>query len=511
MSEEKKSPKLIQKNVEILLGQFRKSFSLPPSDSITGVTKQVLLKCIENNVWTIPLTLDSIFVHLVEYFKNRDGMQDEEIERSHKFVELFLIKHEREYFRFSDQYFEDRGKYITNYKGDPNSQTLNLEKEIFALFDLATQLANRVFKSKTIRAEHLILSFSSRKIGNLKEYFSIWQIDLEGHLYDWVISMDLSVDELKQWQAAFSFIEVEVNIKGVIRAKLEREEQEEEKKAKVKKKPEEEEEAEEEEEGNTQIDEAIYLGILGRAHSRGDQPTSKVEEDLLGRDHTVKALAEMIADEKQGTPFTIGLLGNWGAGKSTVMKMLEDVLKKREDKKRFLFADFNAWEYERTSNLEAGLAQEVVSSLVSNLDAKEKWRVRVEFAVREHGPKVLRSLIYAALILTGILIEIIWVVSNLKDAETIEVLLKTIFGGGLVFTSIKFWNHYKKFYEHPLSVELRTYLKLPSYGEHLGLIPVLKRHIKSLCQIRLGTPKERNEKHDQVFGRYSHFLYNCFF
>ncbi len=240
---------------------------------------------------------------------------------------------------------------------------------------------------------------------------------------------------------------------------------------------------------------------LGRTPSRADEPASRAEDDLLGRKHLVEALSEMIADENQGTPFTIGLLGRWGAGKSTVMKMLQDVLKKRVDGDRFKFAEFNAWEYERTDNLGAGLAQEVVRSLVEPLGVKKKLLLRYEFALREHGPKVLFSLGFAMLILLGVFIEIILIASNLMESGK-DWWFETLFGGGLFVLTLKLWDHYKKLYEHPLSVELRTYLKLPNYGKHLGLIPVLKRHIRILCQIRLGTVQKRKDKRKEELEKW---------
>lgn len=42
-----------------------------------------------------------------------------------------------------------------------------------------------------------------------------------------------------------------------------------------------------------------------------------------------------------------------------------------------------------------------------------------------------------------------------------------------------------KIIEHPISVELETYLSLPNYRKHLGLVPVLRRHINTLCSLRL--------------------------
>ncbi len=52
-----------------------------------------------------------------------------------------------------------------------------------------------------------------------------------------------------------------------------------------------------------------------------------------------------------------------------------------------------------------------------------------------------------------------------------------------------FWKKLTSLLEHPVAVNLQTYLKLPEYGEHLGLIPVLRSDIAQLCELELGTHK----------------------
>ncbi|MZH03169.1 MAG: hypothetical protein F3745_07200 [Nitrospinae bacterium] len=255
--------------------------------------------------------------------------------------------------------------------------------------------------------------------------------------------------------------------------------------------------------------EALFMSReeLGRSPAGVDKPAERLEDDLLGRKNDVKALAEMIADEKQGTPFTIGLLGRWGEGKSTVMHMLKDALEKRKDGHRFKFAKFNAWEYERTSNLSAGLAQEVTRSLIEPLGFWDEWRLRFEFALREHKYKALTPIISLLMItylgLLGVFISM-WVNPNTGMGENwwYEGIFASFFSLPLAF-----WYYFKKLSEHPLSVELSTYLRLPSYGEHLGLIPVLKRHIATLCQIRLGTNKERNNNRKEVLGMWDSLIF----
>ena len=560
----KRRPKFTQQKIDSILDQLKKALPLPPSKSFLKATESALEIFIERNFWHVLISLDSIFYNLIEFSKKPGVVNDfKEMRQSHLFANLFLRKYQTQYSLFAGIYIRDRENYT---KGTPISKKpkIEIDDEAGILFEQAVKLAKNIFSSKMIQGEHLLLSFFSPLFPRLREFFVEQGVVKEELLLEWIKAMNLSIEELSVWRKAFEFIECEVDLDNYI-AKREKErpatrdevqevtreikELTQEMKAgeeninetldaletleeslsidgrgvdNQQKSENDDEEVENwrdwetpdtdddlnyeshKEEGSEKK-EVTALVIsreeLGRTPAQADEPASKLDNDLLGRKNLVEALAELIADKNQGTPFTIGLLGRWGAGKSTVMKMLQDVLRSREDGQRFKFAEFNAWEYERTDNLEAGLAQEVVRSLVEPLGFRKKLSLRYEFALREHGPKVLISLIFAALIFSGIFAEFALVISKL-GVENKEWWFETIFGGGLVLLSLKLWDHYKKVYEHPLSVELRTYLKLPDYGKHLGLIPVLKRHIRTLCHIRLGTPQEQREKRKEELKKW---------
>ncbi len=246
----------------------------------------------------------------------------------------------------------------------------------------------------------------------------------------------------------------------------------------------------------TSVDPAPVAELdYGRVASKNDQPA---DTDLLGHGHLVRALGAMLADPTQGTPFTIGLLGAWGTGKSTVMNLLKKHLEAM-DEGRFIFAYFNAWEYERTENLPAGLAQEVVGAFVEKGSWWDTLKLRLEFALREHGIGALRIAFYAT-VAAGIPLLLVWAIGLGEPPTAFKNAIGYGAAGGLVGLGVYLWRSLKNVVEHPLSVQLRTYLKLPSYGEHLGLIPVLKRHIETLGEIRLGTHAWRMQKRKKALG-----------
>ena len=210
--------------------------------------------------------------------------------------------------------------------------------------------------------------------------------------------------------------------------------------------------------------------LRGAAVSLGG---SMSNEDLLGREMLVNAMADIIASPGQDTPFTIGLLGDWGSGKSNVMHLLRNKLGARADYERFYFADFNAWEYEHTDNMAAGVAQEVLKGFLERKTTWEKFVIKWKFGKLENG--VLLPLILLSVFVVAVtsLIMIFqgesqgWVAAFGVAGVIIAGFIKQIF----------------TILEHPLTAKVNNYLKLPSYAVHLGTIPILKKHLKILSAL----------------------------
>lgn len=216
-------------------------------------------------------------------------------------------------------------------------------------------------------------------------------------------------------------------------------------------------------------------------------------EDLLGRETLVEALASIFkhSTAQDGEPgggdsFIIGLLGNCGIGKSSVMEQLKDRLKKPPYTDRFLFTTFNAWQYEQTENMAAGMAQEVVKGLTQKITRREKWKLRYRFAKEEYRGDLGRIGIKLGLAAASFILALIF---PQGDFASFWGFLKSMIGlgaaGATVAVVVFLFIHLKKIIDHPIAAELQTYLRLPKYDRHLGLVPVLQSHIKTLCRLRL--------------------------
>ena len=276
-------------------------------------------------------------------------------------------------------------------------------------------------------------------------------------------------------------------------------------------------------------EEKIQLLPGGIVTAAADIPALK---DQLGRKPLVDTLADMLSSPDQSLPMTIALLGDWGSGKSSVIQQLKQRLrvlagepeedakapgserigwrkwtryclrdiwypqqaerdKKYADNCKYLFSEFNAWEYEQTDNIRAGLAQEVVRGLTRGLSPCEKLRLAFTNAAAQHGVSFYLTLVSVAALgattLLGGLVVLFLPSIDLGKLNTFQSLLGTGGAAALLFGLVKTSQKMLRFLEHPLADKLSTYLRLPDYGRHLGEIPIIKREIESLCEARLGT------------------------
>ena len=95
--------------------------------------------------------------------------------------------------------------------------------------------------------------------------------------------------------------------------------------------------------------------FLEKLRAHNDEPENGTL--YFNFDAHAQKIASFIMDEKTPTPFSIGINGEWGDGKST---LLDAIITKLEeyDKKNIRIIKFNAWEYEKT-DVVAGLFQHI--------------------------------------------------------------------------------------------------------------------------------------------------------
>ena len=102
-----------------------------------------------------------------------------------------------------------------------------------------------------------------------------------------------------------------------------------------------------------------------------DQTATK---DSLGFKGYAKTLAQFINHPNTQSPLTVGILGRWGTGKSTLMEMIEEEF--AADNLTTVW--FNAWRYSQEDEMWAAFLQ----SILNKVQGKQGFRERLKFKGR---------------------------------------------------------------------------------------------------------------------------------
>ena len=91
-------------------------------------------------------------------------------------------------------------------------------------------------------------------------------------------------------------------------------------------------------------------------------PDNETDRDLLNFSGIAGTVAEIIV-QASGRPISIGVSGAWGSGKSSMIKLIQRALEERDQDKRFLFVEFNAWLYQGYDDARAALMDVIATRL----------------------------------------------------------------------------------------------------------------------------------------------------
>lgn len=98
----------------------------------------------------------------------------------------------------------------------------------------------------------------------------------------------------------------------------------------------------------------------------------ETDVDALGFEPYTNSLSELIT-EKGITPFTIGIFGSWGTGKTSLMLMLK---KKLESQQKVRTVWFNAWKFDDEKQIWAALIQAVLNQLAVSLGESARLKLQ---------------------------------------------------------------------------------------------------------------------------------------
>lgn len=90
---------------------------------------------------------------------------------------------------------------------------------------------------------------------------------------------------------------------------------------------------------------------------------NETKVDLLNAEPVAKTIARLLAS-RPGTPMTVGIHGDWGAGKSSVLEMVEHVIQQEGEKNGILCLKFNGWRFQGFEDAKIALIEGIVEGLI---------------------------------------------------------------------------------------------------------------------------------------------------
>lgn len=217
------------------------------------------------------------------------------------------------------------------------------------------------------------------------------------------------------------------------------------------------------------------------------KPTEKVTrddieaEDALDRKKLAEVLGRLLCANENSGHFTVGLLGEWGSGKSFLLKLIQESVSDENEGVRYLIGNFNAWAYEQSDNIQAGITHEAVTAL-SHGFWSGPW-LALRFSLQQNRLRLLSLILALELIVVAIYM--------LSGSSSTGLSPNNILFSMLGVTSLAgAFSLLKGLFLLPMAKEFHTYLRLPSYSKHLGQVPIMRKHLKELCRLKLGSSWE---------------------
>lgn len=277
------------------------------------------------------------------------------------------------------------------------------------------------------------------------------------------------------------------------------------------------------------------LGDILKTYIHNDKWTVK---DALGYHSYAFALAKFITAKETKTPLCISIQAPWGGGKTSLMRMIQKMLDsdaqrdledesdkgtqlseerpklkeilaklktkliskqkeegfpRVEEPKSFdevldprITIWFNAWKYESTEQVWAGLADSIVKGVAERLEPAEREWFYLTLNLRRVDKNSIRNWIYGeiwrqiwtcgkswiSIGLIGAFISGIIGIHNLSNQFNALIFGIPLFGGVSAYTVIAKMSQIKN---EPADVTLGKYVNVPNYNERLGFI----HHVKT--------------------------------
>lgn len=156
---------------------------------------------------------------------------------------------------------------------------------------------------------------------------------------------------------------------------------------------------------------------------------NETDKDFLNFACTADTVAELII-QANNHPVTIGVSGQWGVGKSSMIKLIKKSLDSK-DGNSFVFVEFNAWLYQGYDDARAALMEVIANTLTEEANSRQKGIDNAkEFLKRVNWLRVLKTGVSIAAPLafglppTGLISEVMSIAKKLQSGELTKETLQ---------------------------------------------------------------------------------------
>lgn len=224
--------------------------------------------------------------------------------------------------------------------------------------------------------------------------------------------------------------------------------------------------------GQDEAEEGAFVQKWITPHADG-----AASRDLMDRDRLIHVLRGIIKSKSDARSLAIGLFGQWGSGKSTIINLLKNGM---SASKNIVFIEFNAWENEQVSSMPAALADAITQQIYRQSSVLHRfWLLLKHRSLMNEWMLSATILILLGLLMTMVPIgklddklaysSLAFIGPKLRDA--VAVALTIFFAVQLAWKS-------------SITQGLHALLKQVGYTEQIGLARRLRDDLSKLFRAR---------------------------
>lgn len=290
-----------------------------------------------------------------------------------------------------------------------------------------------------------------------------------------------------------------------------------------------------------QITDAVP-GNMGAVVSHGGPPPRGClthdrasHEDLIGFEPYALAIRKFLTSRETLGPISISIQAPWGAGKSSLMRQVRHLLDPTadNDNRTYVHASirdvlqflnrkrstshgvirtvpsqscltvwFNAWKYESSEQVWAGLVDAIVGQISDRLPPVERELFLLRLNLARIDDNVVRSRIHNRVIAS------LWpatsaaaLAGGVAQLGASALSLDTRATGAVIAVAICgwVWNAWARISREPASFSLSDYMKIPDYSKSVGVIHQIHRDLQRVVRLLPGAGPERDDARLVIF------------